>query len=106
MTNHLSDILDNLRKQLYSIYGTKWVKMILYGSQARGDAQPGSDIDVLIVLKGEVHPSEEVSRTVPITAALSLQYNVVISCTFISEDKVQGRDNPFLLNIQREGVTV
>ncbi|HLG16404.1 MAG TPA: nucleotidyltransferase domain-containing protein [Blastocatellia bacterium] len=33
--------------------------MILFGSQARGDAATGSDIDVLVVLRGEVRPGLE-----------------------------------------------
>jgi len=31
-------------------YGDRLVKLLLYGSQARGDARPWSDVDVLAVL--------------------------------------------------------
>jgi len=38
--------------------------MVLFGSQARGDAESGSDIDVLGMLKGAVSPCEEIARTI------------------------------------------
>jgi predicted nucleotidyltransferase len=51
-------VLATLRRQLEEIYGERLVRMVLYGSRARGEAEPGSDIDVLIVLKGPVNPGE------------------------------------------------
>ncbi|MBO0799234.1 MAG: nucleotidyltransferase domain-containing protein [Blastocatellia bacterium] len=50
MNERLSTILNELRQALESIYRERLKQVILYGSQARGDAQLESDIDVLIVL--------------------------------------------------------
>ncbi len=44
---------------------------MLFGSQARGDKMPGSDIDVLVVLKGPVRPGEEIRRTVNVDIAVA-----------------------------------
>jgi predicted nucleotidyltransferase len=33
-------------------FGADLVSVVLFGSQARGDAKPGSDIDVLVVVRG------------------------------------------------------
>ena len=63
MNKNLTTILAELRQQLEAVYGSRLVKLVLFGSQARGDAEPGSDIDVLVVLKGPVKPGEEISRT-------------------------------------------
>jgi len=46
MNRETRSILKNLRRRFEAIYGDRLVKMILFGSQARGDAEPGSDIDV------------------------------------------------------------
>ena len=106
MKDKLNQILQELRSQLTTLYRERLVQVILYGSQARGDAEPGSDIDVLIVLKGDINPSEEISHTGHIVASLSLENNVVISCAFISEALFKLEQSPFLLNIRREGVLV
>ena len=56
MNPRLKAILTELRSRLESLYGDRLVKLILYGSQARGDAEPDSDIDVLVVRQGAVIP--------------------------------------------------
>ena len=78
----------------------------MFGSQARGDAVPASDLDVLVVLKGDVDPGKEIARTGKLVTALSLQYNTVISCVFISSMCYASEENPFLLNVRYEGINV
>jgi len=50
MNENLSEILGGLHHYLEGLYCDRLIQIILYGSQARGHAQPDSDIDVLIVL--------------------------------------------------------
>lgn len=78
--------------------------MVLYGSQARGGAESGSDIDVLVVLQGPVSPEEEIARTSDIIASLSLSHGVGLSRTFVSLDRFEREQSPLLMNIRREGV--
>ena len=80
--------------------------MLLFGSHARGDSEPDSDIDVLVVLKGDVRPGKEIAQVGPITSALSLKYDTVLSCTFISDDRYSKEQSPLLLNVRREGIAV
>jgi predicted nucleotidyltransferase len=47
-------VLSDLENQLRALYGQRLVRLVLFGSQARGDADEGSDIDVLVVLGGPV----------------------------------------------------
>ena len=106
MREILTAVLDQLRAGLEALYGPRLVHIILYGSQARDDALPDSDVDILVVLQGPVDPGAEISRTGHLTASLSLQYNVVISCAFIAEERFRSEHSPFLLNVHREGVPV
>jgi uncharacterized protein len=106
MNDTLTAILAELRGRFEALYGERLGRMILFGSQARGDAELGSDIDVLVVLRGEVSPCDEIARTIEDVADVSLQHNEVVSCVFISEEQFERERSPLLLNIRREGVPV
>jgi len=73
MKNKIEYILDQLHNRFEAIYAHRLFKILLYGSQARGDAEPESDIDVLVVLKGDVLPCKEIDRTVRDIADISLE---------------------------------
>ncbi len=106
MNQPLNPILLELRREFEVLYGKRLAQMILFGSQARGDAVAGSDIDVLVVLRGQVDAGAEIARTGQIIADLSLRENVVIACVFMSEDRFLCRNGPLLRNVRREGVPV
>jgi uncharacterized protein len=101
----LREVLSQLHRALSQLYGNQLAHLILFGSQARGDASSESDIDVLVVLKDLVNPGNEVTRVGKITAELSLQFNTVISCIFLSVQRFETEQSPLLLNIRREGVS-
>lgn len=101
---HLNAVLVQLQQHLIELYGDRLGQLVLYGSQARGDATPDSDIDVLVILNGCVNSGDEVARTGTITAALSLEYGVVIACVFMATDRYLNEQSPLLLNVRREGV--
>jgi len=100
----LEDILDALRRGLGALYKVRLVRLVLFGSCARGEGTDGSDIDVLVVLDGPVDPTEEIARVVPMTAALSLEADVVLSCHFVSAERFATEQSPLLINVRREGV--
>lgn len=86
MTEDIKKILHELKKGLVEIYGDQLKAVYLYGSYARGDAHPpDSDIDVMIVLKGDFDYWEASKRSSELIASLSLENDVVISRTFASE---------------------
>jgi predicted nucleotidyltransferase len=50
----LTEILNRLRTYLQGLYGDRLERLVLFGSQARAEADHDSDIDVMVVLDGEV----------------------------------------------------
>jgi predicted nucleotidyltransferase len=106
MDKKLKTVLAELRRGYEQLYGARLTSLILFGSQARGDAEPGSDIDVLVVLKGRVNAYEEIQRTSQFDADLCMKHSIVIACVYISEEEYLRRQGPLLRNVRREGVLV
>lgn len=102
----ITQILKQLRIDLEAILGDQMEAMVLYGSQARDEARADSDIDVLVVLRGEFQYFEMVQRTGDLAARLSLHYDTVISLAFISAEQFSHQKIPFILNVRKEGVVV
>jgi uncharacterized protein len=102
----LPEILNSLRQYLDGLYGEHLVRLILFGSQARDEAQPNSDIDVLVVLKGEVDAWTEIKRTGEGIAKLCLDHTIVICCLFISEIHFQEKQTALLRNVSQEGISL
>ncbi|MEP6490437.1 nucleotidyltransferase domain-containing protein [Microcoleus vaginatus GB2-A3] len=106
INDKLKNILTQLRSHFEQLYGDRLTQMVLYGSQARGDAHPDSDIDVLVVLKAPVQAGEEIERTLQIVADLSLQNDELISCPFMNEEKFTNYQGPLIRNIRKEGILI
>ena len=107
MKNQNLDFIVALVKQWFSEqYQENLDELILYGSQARGDAQEYSDIDVLVVLKQTFDYREEIDRSSQFIADLSLEYDTVISRAFIPAQRFQDENSSFLLNVRREGIAL
>lgn len=104
MNEAIRPILDELKARLVELYGERLDRVILYGSQARGDQEEDSDIDVLIVLKGPVQTGKERRKISPITADISLKNTVVISSIIVSDEDYTSRPRLFFDNVRREGV--
>ena len=104
--DRLSKILKSLHEGLTRLLGDHLEAILLYGSQARGDARPDSDIDVLVVLRGAFSYFEMIDRTGALAADLSLQNDTVISLTFITVDDYSNSQLPFLSCIRQEAIPV
>ena len=102
----LRRVLRLLRKELKNALGERIEKVVLYGSQARGDARDGSDIDVLIVLKDDFKYGVMLRKTSRIVAKLSLDNDVVISRAFASRQQYEKSKMPFLMNVRRDGIAI
>jgi predicted nucleotidyltransferase len=106
MTSHqkTSALLAEFKVKLQQIYGDRLKGVYLYGSQARGDATPQSDVDVIIVLDDWARYFIELKRTGAIASELSLASGKSISRVFVRERDWLVRHTPFLANARAEAV--
>jgi len=103
---NLKKILNEYRQRLIEILGPDLDSVLLFGSQARGDAGTGSDIDVLCIIKTPFDYGDLISRTSLATAELSLAHDVVISRVFVTLEAYSSQESPFLMNVRKEQVAV
>jgi predicted nucleotidyltransferase len=107
MPENIQKILRELKQGLQRLYGDQLQAVILFGSYARGDAHPpDSDIDVMIVLKGEFDYWAMDRLSSGFVADLCLKYDVVISWFFVSDDEYLNSKMPFMLNVHDDAVIV
>lgn len=97
-------LMRELKAGLQAIYEDRLKGVYLYGSYARGGADPESDLDVLVVLDRIDHYSAEVDRTGQLGSSLSLKYGVSISKVYMKEDAWLHGDTPFLANVREEAL--
>lgn len=102
----IQPLLADLRTALEDLYGDRLARLVLYGSHARGDAHDESDIDVLVVLRGPVHPGREIRRMRAVRTRIGLRHEQALSLLPVSMSDYRDRSAAWLQNAWQEGVTL
>lgn len=50
----IEKILEEFKEEIQALYSSNLRKILLYGSWAREDAGSHSDIDIVVILKGDI----------------------------------------------------
>ena len=97
------DIVNQISQAIRRVDPT--ATAILYGSEARGDARPDSDIDVLILLDGDqMSLKREMEMTGPLNE-IEWQTGVLVSPTVMLRKQWENMPfkTPFYINVMNEG---
>jgi predicted nucleotidyltransferase len=107
MTKDIASAIQELKLRLVTLFGLE-VELKLFGSSARGDDREYSDIDILVLLPGQVNHTieEEIFDT---AYDLELKYSVVFGI-IVYEKAFWNSDLAATMflhqNIEREGLAV
>ena len=106
MDNKANQVLTAIRETL-ATHLPKGSRALLYGSQARGDAHPDSDWDILIILdKERLEPSDYDEVSYPLTTLgwdLGEQIHPIM---YTLKEWLANAITPFHKNVEREGLSL
>lgn len=82
------------------------VKTILYGSEARGDAHPDSDIDLLVLVDKDKLSYADKDSIIASFYDIELETGVIISTLIMPRKEWENRPflTPFQYNVNKEGI--
>ena len=103
----LCQITHNVAEVAHKICGDKLRDVILYGSYARGDFQPGSDVDIMVLVDEDDAGCKRIDAELfDVLHELDYQMNLLLSVvvTPYSQFNAWKQNYPFYYNIDTEGV--
>jgi predicted nucleotidyltransferase len=99
--------LERYRRELVDHHPAAVEQMLIYGSKARGDAEPDSDLDILLIVRNKAAARKRDLRRIGyLLAATSDVVPSIIAYTSDEwEDLKQGK-SPFRRAVERDEVRV
>ena len=105
MPADLGALLGRLDRELRDLYGEqRYGGLVLYGSYARGEADEGSDVDLLVLLEGEVDPVRELIRLEDVKWPLALESGYALSVLAVGVEAYHFSEEPYLWGARLAGI--
>ena len=102
-----STMKNDLISGLLTLFPDNITAIILYGSVARNEATPESDVDIAIIIKKDMDDDIK-NKFINWAADLDLRYDRIFSIIDIKEENLKkwGKVLPFYQNVQKEGIVL
>ena len=99
-----TELLHDIKSRLSVIHGSRLRGVVLYGSEARGEAGADSDIDVLVLLDDPVEIGRDLERNIEALYPLAVQLGRRISAKPVSAREYQTLDCPLYRSARADGI--
>jgi len=99
-----NELLQHVKAVLGGVHGARLQGVVLYGSEARGTAEPGSDIDLLVLLTGPIRTGEDLQANIDALYPLALQLGRRISAKPVDVEEYETVDCPLYRSAHQEGI--
>lgn len=96
-------LLQRVRERLDALYGARLKGVVLYGSEARGDADADSDIDIMVLLDGPIALWRETRAIVEALYDIQLEVIRPLHATPVDFKSYQAQEYALYRNAKRDG---
>jgi uncharacterized protein len=98
------ELVDELRAHYQAAYGERLVGLAMFGSRARGDARPDSDLDLLLIAEGL--PSDLFDRASAVRAPVLRAEDPGVSVRALSPAEYERDIAPIDLDIGLDAIVI
>ena len=101
-----TEMFDDIVNGILSVMGDDVLKIILYGSVARGDNTWESDVDIAVITSRRYTLDETLKTLADTEISLMYKYGVAVQIVTIEQNRFDEWlfDLPFYYNIDEEGI--
>lgn len=101
-----NEVIKECKKTLAKYYGSRFKGLVLYGSTARRQASPTSDIDLLVLLGKPFDYFFELRQIIDLLYPIQLESEQLISAKPTPLDEFETGSIQLYRNAQKEGIRV
>lgn len=99
-------IAEQVKNYLSARYGQAVERVLLYGSCARGEARESSDIDLLVVVRESLLPSQVRKELSDLLLDILLEEGELVSVLVVPDSHFKEAASPFLRHVKGEALTI
>jgi uncharacterized protein len=99
-----SEVLSEIKRRLQAAFGDRFHGVVLYGSEARGNAREDSDIDLLMLLEGPIKLGRDIDIGVESLYPIILRLGRTIEAIPVDVQSYEAGQTYFYREAKREGI--
>jgi len=100
------ELLSEMKLRLQAAFGDRLRGVVLYGSEARGDAREDSDVDVLMLLEGPIKLGRDIDVGVESLYPIVLRLGRTIEALPVDVRSYEAGRTGFYREARQEGILV